>query len=109
VRCRANARERLRGFYTRAGFFIEIFISISVILLRPYRSQEYTGNGSDLRRRHRRLLRAVHRVRRGLRQASPQRVGRPPMSAWMVWLASASTLLLLVYLVYALLRAEALE
>ncbi len=31
------------------------------------------------------------------------------MSAWMIWLASASTLLLLVYLVYALLHAEDLE
>lgn len=31
------------------------------------------------------------------------------MSAWMIWLASASTFLLLVYLVYALLRAEDLE
>jgi K+-transporting ATPase KdpF subunit len=31
------------------------------------------------------------------------------MSAWMIWLASAATLLLLVYLVYALLRAEDLE
>ena len=28
------------------------------------------------------------------------------MSAWMIWLAAASTLSLLVYLVYALLRAE---
>jgi len=28
------------------------------------------------------------------------------MSAWMIWLASASTLVLFVYLVYALLRAE---
>ncbi|MFM0139823.1 potassium-transporting ATPase, KdpF subunit-like protein [Caballeronia pedi] len=31
------------------------------------------------------------------------------MSAWMMWLAAASTLLLFVYLVYALLRAEDLE
>ncbi len=31
------------------------------------------------------------------------------MTAWMLWLASASTLLLFVYLVYALLRAEDLE
>ncbi|PLZ03533.1 K(+)-transporting ATPase subunit F [Burkholderia sp. WAC0059] len=31
------------------------------------------------------------------------------MNAWMIWLAGASTLLLLVYLVYALLRAEDLE
>ena len=31
------------------------------------------------------------------------------MTAWMVWLAAAATLLLLVYLVYALLRAEELE
>ncbi|EEA03338.1 MULTISPECIES: potassium-transporting ATPase subunit F [Paraburkholderia] len=31
------------------------------------------------------------------------------MNAWMIWLASAATLLLLVYLVYALLRAEDLE
>jgi heme exporter protein D len=31
------------------------------------------------------------------------------MSAWMIWLACASTLLVLVYLVYALLRAEDLE
>lgn len=31
------------------------------------------------------------------------------MNLWMIWLASASTLLLLVYLVYALLRAEDLE
>ncbi|PXW22767.1 potassium-transporting ATPase subunit F [Paraburkholderia caballeronis] len=31
------------------------------------------------------------------------------MSAWMIWLAAASTLLLLFYLVYALLRAEDLE
>ena len=31
------------------------------------------------------------------------------MSAWMIWLASAATLLLLVYLVYAQLRAEDLE
>jgi K+-transporting ATPase KdpF subunit len=31
------------------------------------------------------------------------------MIAWMMWLAGASTLLLLVYLVYALLRAEDLE
>jgi K+-transporting ATPase KdpF subunit len=31
------------------------------------------------------------------------------MIAWMMWLAAASTLLLLVYLVYALLRAEDLE
>jgi K+-transporting ATPase KdpF subunit len=31
------------------------------------------------------------------------------MNSWMMWLAAASTLLLLVYLVYALLRAEDLE
>lgn len=31
------------------------------------------------------------------------------MSAWMIWLAGAATLLLFVYLVYALLRAEELE
>jgi K+-transporting ATPase KdpF subunit len=31
------------------------------------------------------------------------------MTAWMIWLAAAATLLLLVYLVYALLRAEDLE
>ncbi|QSN62163.1 MULTISPECIES: potassium-transporting ATPase subunit F [unclassified Caballeronia] len=31
------------------------------------------------------------------------------MTAWMIWLAAASTLLLLAYLVYALLRAEDLE
>ncbi|RKP44580.1 K(+)-transporting ATPase subunit F [Trinickia fusca] len=31
------------------------------------------------------------------------------MSTWMIWLASASTLLLFVYLVYALIRAEELE
>jgi K+-transporting ATPase KdpF subunit len=31
------------------------------------------------------------------------------MTAWMVWLAAASTLLLFAYLVYALLRAEYLE
>ncbi|HTH62671.1 MAG TPA: potassium-transporting ATPase subunit F [Paraburkholderia sp.] len=31
------------------------------------------------------------------------------MSAWMIGLASLSTLILLVYLVYALLRAEDLE
>jgi K+-transporting ATPase KdpF subunit len=31
------------------------------------------------------------------------------MNTWMMWLAAASTLLLLVYLVYALLRAEDLE
>ncbi|HTR05864.1 potassium-transporting ATPase subunit F [Paraburkholderia sp. CNPSo 3274] len=31
------------------------------------------------------------------------------MTAWMIWLAAAATLLLLVYLVYALLRAEELE
>ncbi|WP_250499214.1 K(+)-transporting ATPase subunit F [Caballeronia sp. GAWG1-5s-s] len=31
------------------------------------------------------------------------------MTAWMIWLAGASTLLLLGYLVYALLRAEDLE
>jgi K+-transporting ATPase KdpF subunit len=31
------------------------------------------------------------------------------MTAWMIWLAAASTLLLFVYLLYALLRAEDLE
>jgi K+-transporting ATPase KdpF subunit len=31
------------------------------------------------------------------------------VTAWMIWLASASTLVLLAYLVYALLRAEDLE
>jgi K+-transporting ATPase KdpF subunit len=31
------------------------------------------------------------------------------MNTWMMWLAAASTLLLFVYLVYALLRAEDLE
>lgn len=31
------------------------------------------------------------------------------MIPWMMWLAGASTLILLVYLVYALLRAEDLE
>ncbi|PMS38373.1 K+-transporting ATPase KdpF subunit [Trinickia symbiotica] len=31
------------------------------------------------------------------------------MTAWMMWLAGASTLVLLAYLVYALLRAEDLE
>jgi K+-transporting ATPase KdpF subunit len=31
------------------------------------------------------------------------------MTSWMIWLAAAATLLLLVYLVYALLRAEELE
>ena len=31
------------------------------------------------------------------------------MTPWMTWLAAASTLILFAYLVYALLRAEALE
>ncbi|OUL80472.1 K(+)-transporting ATPase subunit F [Paraburkholderia hospita] len=31
------------------------------------------------------------------------------MTAWMVWLAATSTLVLFAYLVYALLRAEDLE
>jgi K+-transporting ATPase KdpF subunit len=31
------------------------------------------------------------------------------MMTWMIWLAGASTALLFVYLVYALLRAEDLE
>lgn len=31
------------------------------------------------------------------------------MTTWMIWLAGAATGLLLVYLVYALLRAEDLE
>jgi len=31
------------------------------------------------------------------------------MMTWMIWLAGASTALLFVYLVYALLRAEELE
>lgn len=31
------------------------------------------------------------------------------MTSWMTWLAAMSTLILFVYLVYALLRAEALE
>ena len=31
------------------------------------------------------------------------------MTTWMLWLASASTVLLLVYHVYALLRAEDLD
>ncbi|MBB5413574.1 K+-transporting ATPase KdpF subunit [Paraburkholderia sp. RAU6.4a] len=31
------------------------------------------------------------------------------MTSWMTWLAAVSTLILFVYLVYALLRAEALE
>jgi K+-transporting ATPase KdpF subunit len=31
------------------------------------------------------------------------------MTVWMMWLAGASTLLLFIYLVYALLRAEDLE
>jgi K+-transporting ATPase KdpF subunit len=31
------------------------------------------------------------------------------MIPWMIWLAAAATILLLVYLVYALLRAEELE
>lgn len=31
------------------------------------------------------------------------------MMTWMTWLAAASTLILFAYLVYALLRAEALE
>lgn len=31
------------------------------------------------------------------------------MTSWMTWFAAAATLLLLVYLVYALLRAEELE
>ena len=31
------------------------------------------------------------------------------MTTWMIWLAAAATGLLLVYLVYALLRAEDLE
>lgn len=41
-----------------------------------------------------------------LRRRAP---GSPLMNAWMIWLAAASTLLLFVYLVYALLRAEDLE
>ncbi|OTP67140.1 hypothetical protein PAMC26510_32345 [Caballeronia sordidicola] len=43
-----------------------------------------------------------------LRQAA-SRSRRPPMTTWMLVLAGASTLLLFVYLVYALLRAEDLE
>jgi K+-transporting ATPase KdpF subunit len=31
------------------------------------------------------------------------------MTTWMTWLAAISTLILFAYLVYALLRAEALE
>jgi K+-transporting ATPase KdpF subunit len=31
------------------------------------------------------------------------------VNTWMIWLSGASTLLLFVYLVYALLRAEDLE
>jgi K+-transporting ATPase KdpF subunit len=44
-----------------------------------------------------------------MRTLAPSRRGRPSMNAWTVWLAAASTLLLFVYLVYALLRAEDLE
>jgi K+-transporting ATPase KdpF subunit len=51
----------------------------------------------------------MHGTRERLREAFATLVRRPRMNAWMIWLASASTLLLLVYLVYALLRAEDLE
>jgi K+-transporting ATPase KdpF subunit len=44
-----------------------------------------------------------------LRAIEPPHDGRPSMNAWMIWLASASALLLFAYLVYALLRAEDLE
>ncbi|WP_347879598.1 K(+)-transporting ATPase subunit F [Burkholderia sp. BCC0322] len=43
-----------------------------------------------------------------MRQAAPH-IGRPPMIAWMMWLAGAATVILFAYLLYALLRAEQLE
>jgi K+-transporting ATPase KdpF subunit len=48
-------------------------------------------------------------ISRRLRKVAQPCTGRPAVIAWMMWLAGASTLLLLVYLVYALLRAEDLE
>lgn len=51
----------------------------------------------------------MHGAERGLRKAAHPRIGRPLVSAWMMWLAGAATFLVLAYLVYALLRAEDLE
>ncbi|WP_316251933.1 potassium-transporting ATPase subunit F [Paraburkholderia sp. 31.1] len=65
-------------------------------------------HGSGLPHRHRRIRGAGRSACGRLRQAPP-RPRRPSMTSWMTWLAAVSTLLLFVYLVYALLRAEALE
>lgn len=75
-------------------------------VLRPLWEKQ---DGHHLHRRHCGFLCYLPGAYHRLRKAAQPRTGRPVMSAWMIWLASASTLLLLVYLVYALLRAEDLE
>jgi K+-transporting ATPase KdpF subunit len=119
----ARLRRRRRGpvsifglpslvyaLFTRAPqLFIKTFISISLIFMPALSVTGEHNNGSGLPRRHRRILGTLRGIRARLRKARASFVGRPRMSAWMIWLASAATLLLLVYLVYALLRAEDLE
>jgi K+-transporting ATPase KdpF subunit len=88
-------------------------------LFRPFTPDQLTfstsksatgdqNNGPVIYRRHHRLLGSVRGACHRLRQTA-SRPGRSPMTTWMLLLAGASTLLLFVYLVYALLRAEDLE
>lgn len=96
-------------FTRRPRFFIKTFISVSLICMPALSVTGEHKNGSGLPCRHRRFLGHLRGIRGRMREARPPFVRRPRMSAWMIWLASAATLLLLVYLVYALLRAEDLE
>jgi K+-transporting ATPase KdpF subunit len=104
---------------TSVSSSLHVFYTRTSSLCLPYTRDQLTfstsksatgdqNNGPALYRRHHRLLGFMRGSDNRLRQAAP-RSGRPPMTAWMLVLAGASTLLLFVYLVYALLRAEDLE
>ena len=85
-------------------------LDLAYALTCPDPLGESTTNGFHLSRRHSPLVGAVHGAYRRLRAAAQPRGRRSIVTtAWMIWLAGVSTLVLLGYLIYALLRAEDLE
>jgi K+-transporting ATPase KdpF subunit len=98
----------LHVFYTRSSSLCQPFTRDQLTFSTSKSATGDQNNGPALYRRHRRLLGFMRGSDHRLRQVA-SRSGRPPMTTWMLVLAGASTLLLFVYLVYALLRAEDLE
>jgi K+-transporting ATPase KdpF subunit len=95
--------------YSRATSWQGLYARFSILTQSETALRGEKQHGPDLCRWNRRFHGTMHRADQRMRTLAPSRRGGPSMNAWAMWLAAASTLLLFVYLVYALLRAEDLE